>query len=555
MARITPPAVRLLRSDPFAPLVQRARELRRDHPDRHARPASSPSGSSRPAPRGSAPTRPQDALAICLDTHGRVDLDEIARLLGVTSRRRRARSSASSSTTTRPSGGWCPRPSTCPANVRAKLDHARHAATERPELEVNVARAGAGAAGRSDRRGDRAAARRGVDRRRHPPAVPRGDPRRPERPGRASRRRDLGGQGPQLDACKATSEWGTEPDARAGSSPRPCSSSARSRSPTRSTTASAARRQPDRDRRRPGEGAGAAGALRRVVLGGPRPRPPARRRVQPPVQRIVLRDYSTEGERLTLPGLARTFTPRPHQRAAVARMLAEPAVGLFHQVGAGKTAEMVIGAMELRRLGLVRKARRRGPQPHARAVLPRVAAALPAGASAGRLQRGPRRREAPRVRRPHRRQRLGRGDHDPLRVRAPPRLARRPRIAYTRRELDAAAGDARALQGRRRADRQTAGEADRSRERGTPPGAASTAPRDPGLDVRADRDRLPDRRRGPRLQEPPDRLEHPRRRDRRLPARQRSAHEARMAPRPPRRPGRRRSPPPPRSRTASPRRT
>jgi N12 class adenine-specific DNA methylase len=36
-------------------------------------------------------------------------------------------------------------------------------------------------------------------------------------------------------------------------------------------------------------------------------------------------------------------------------MLAEPAVGLFHQVGAGKTAEMVIGAMELRRLGLVAK--------------------------------------------------------------------------------------------------------------------------------------------------------------------------------------------------------
>jgi N12 class adenine-specific DNA methylase len=40
---------------------------------------------------------------------------------------------------------------------------------------------------------------------------------------------------------------------------------------------------------------------------------------------IVLRDYSTEGERLTLPGLPRTFQPRAHQRAAVARMLAEPA--------------------------------------------------------------------------------------------------------------------------------------------------------------------------------------------------------------------------------------
>jgi N12 class adenine-specific DNA methylase len=69
----------------------------------------------------------------------------------------------------------------------------------------------------------------------------------------------------------------------------------------------------------------------------------------------VLRDYSAEGERLSLPGLARTFTPRPHQRAAVARILSEPAVGLFHQVGADKTAEMICGAMELRRLGLIAK--------------------------------------------------------------------------------------------------------------------------------------------------------------------------------------------------------
>lgn len=70
---------------------------------------------------------------------------------------------------------------------------------------------------------------------------------------------------------------------------------------------------------------------------------------------LVLRDYSAEGERLTLPGLAKTFTPHPHQRAAVARMLNEPAVGLFHAVGAGKTATLVIGCMELRRLGMVSK--------------------------------------------------------------------------------------------------------------------------------------------------------------------------------------------------------
>ena len=68
---------------------------------------------------------------------------------------------------------------------------------------------------------------------------------------------------------------------------------------------------------------------------------------------IVLRDYS--GAHLSLPGLARSFTPRPHQLAAVARMIQEPSAGLFHVVGAGKTAEIAIGVWELRRLGLITK--------------------------------------------------------------------------------------------------------------------------------------------------------------------------------------------------------
>lgn len=72
----------------------------------------------------------------------------------------------------------------------------------------------------------------------------------------------------------------------------------------------------------------------------------------------VLRDYGTAGQALTLPGLAKNFTPpRPHQLAVVARIIGEPSVGLFHEVGAGKTAEMVMGCMELRRLGLVTEAR------------------------------------------------------------------------------------------------------------------------------------------------------------------------------------------------------
>jgi N12 class adenine-specific DNA methylase len=68
---------------------------------------------------------------------------------------------------------------------------------------------------------------------------------------------------------------------------------------------------------------------------------------------LVLRNYDDID--LSLPGLARTFEPRPHQLAAVARMIHEPAVGLYHEVGSGKTAEMVIGCMEQRRLGLIRK--------------------------------------------------------------------------------------------------------------------------------------------------------------------------------------------------------
>ncbi len=70
---------------------------------------------------------------------------------------------------------------------------------------------------------------------------------------------------------------------------------------------------------------------------------------------IVLRDYTDAGEYLTLPGMAENFVPRPHQRSAVARMIAEPSAGLFHEVGAGKTAEMIMGVMEMRRMGLISK--------------------------------------------------------------------------------------------------------------------------------------------------------------------------------------------------------
>lgn len=69
----------------------------------------------------------------------------------------------------------------------------------------------------------------------------------------------------------------------------------------------------------------------------------------------VGRSYDQEGQALRLPGLARTFTLHDHQKTAIARMIAEPTTGLFHEVGAGKTLEMVAGVMEQKRLGLIQK--------------------------------------------------------------------------------------------------------------------------------------------------------------------------------------------------------
>src|SRR5690606_11435844 len=68
---------------------------------------------------------------------------------------------------------------------------------------------------------------------------------------------------------------------------------------------------------------------------------------------VVLTEH--DGSHLSLPGLAATFEPRQHQRDAVARILTDGRALLAHAVGAGKTATMVMAAMELRRLGSASK--------------------------------------------------------------------------------------------------------------------------------------------------------------------------------------------------------
>ncbi|OYP10269.1 hypothetical protein CFC35_41510, partial [Streptomyces sp. FBKL.4005] len=68
---------------------------------------------------------------------------------------------------------------------------------------------------------------------------------------------------------------------------------------------------------------------------------------------MVLPEYS--GSALTLPGLISDWEMRPHQNAAIRRIVNEPTALLAHVVGAGKTATMAAGAMELRRTGLAAK--------------------------------------------------------------------------------------------------------------------------------------------------------------------------------------------------------
>ncbi|MHB8244836.1 MAG: helicase-related protein [Acidimicrobiales bacterium] len=60
-----------------------------------------------------------------------------------------------------------------------------------------------------------------------------------------------------------------------------------------------------------------------------------------------------DGSHLSFPGLADGFVPHPHQRDAVWRILSEPSTLLAHAVGAGKTATMVMAGREMKRLGLV----------------------------------------------------------------------------------------------------------------------------------------------------------------------------------------------------------
>lgn len=355
VARVTPPAVRLLRGDPFGPLVKALEHF--DEGTGTAAPAGLLSQ------RQVQPRRPvlgvdtaDEALAVTLDTVGAVDLAHVARLLGIDEAGAREALGELVYEVPGEPGAYETRAEYLSGDVRQKLDAARAAAAADEKFQVNVDALEAvlptplGA--------DEIEARIGavwVSPQIHEQFL------RHLIKDRTARVDRISGAIWDVKASRhvfaARNDWGTERMAAGDifarlleqrrvqvTDPDPADPEGNRRVINATETAAAQEKAALMQERfgewvweDPARAAGLVDEYNRRF------------------NSIVLRDYTAEGKRLSFPGLVKDFTPRPHQRAAVARMLSEPSVGLFHEVGAGKTAEMVIGAMELRRLGMVRK--------------------------------------------------------------------------------------------------------------------------------------------------------------------------------------------------------
>ena len=336
------------RSDPFAAAVD---ALERYDPE-DGRATKAPIFRQRvvaPPQRRLGADTPADALAICLDTHGHVDVDEIGRLLGVDPDQ--ARVDLGELVFDDPEDGrLVPAAEYLSGDVRRKLAAAQVAADDDPRFAANVAALRAvvpedlgpdqidGRLGAAwiDASYVRQFLRETLD-----------DP--------SLKVEHLGGSEWTVRGGRhgvlATSTWGTRR--------RPAGDLAESLLRQAPVTVSDAL---DDGRRVPNPTETVAAQEKAVELGQrfaewlweePDRTEALARAYNDRFNALVLRRY--DHDERTFPGLVLSFLPRPHQIAAVNRMVHEPATLLAHVVGAGKTAEMAMGLMEMRRLGMISK--------------------------------------------------------------------------------------------------------------------------------------------------------------------------------------------------------
>ena len=350
MARVRPPQGGF-RHDPYAPLVLALEEF--DPVGQRVAKASVFHGRVI-APRAArlGADIPADALAICLDTRGEPDLGEIARLLGTTEED--ARDQLATLVFDEPGRGrLVPAAEYLSGDVRTKLTAATQAALDDPQFEVNAA------ALREVIPADLTPGE--IDARLGAPWIGAeyvqqflreilDDPRlRVEHPGG-----QIWAVRGNPDTVLAAAAWGTQR--------YPAPHLAQTILEQRKIEVRDTIRTPDGERTVLNLDATLAAQEKATELAerfsdwawdDPARAADLARTYNDRFNSLVLRSY--DGTQLSLPGLAASFRPRQHQLAAVARMISEPAVLLAHEVGAGKTAEMIIGTTELKRLGLVRK--------------------------------------------------------------------------------------------------------------------------------------------------------------------------------------------------------
>ena len=351
MARIRPPQGGF-RSDPLAPLVlgleefdpvgQRAAKAAIFH-QRVVAPRT---------PRLGADT-PADALAICLDTYGEVRLPDIARLLGTSEDQARADLGTLVFNDPAHPGRLVPAAEYLSGNVRGKLREAERAAQDDPRFTVNTAEL------RKVLPADLTPGE--IDARLGAAWIDASHVQQFLREILDDDRIQVEHPGGQIWTVRgnrytvlATSTWGT--------GWYPAAQLAQAILEQRKIEVRDTVQTPDGERTVVNVDATLAAQEKAAELGerfcewaweDPRRAETLARAYNEKFNNLVLRSY--DDAELSLPGLTLAFQPRRHQVAAVARMIHEPSVLLAHEVGAGKTAEMIIGVAELRRLGMVRK--------------------------------------------------------------------------------------------------------------------------------------------------------------------------------------------------------